>query len=49
MGSLDAPLFDWILSTLQKALGRRFPHSEWIYMQLVLVEALDGFNDLLPS
>jgi DNA invertase Pin-like site-specific DNA recombinase len=29
--------------------GRRFPTSEWIHVRLALVEALDGFNDLLPG
>jgi hypothetical protein len=29
--------------------GRMFARSEWIHVRLALVEARDGFKDLLPG
>jgi len=36
-------------STIVSAAGQWFPRSEWIHIRLAIVEALDGFNDLLPD
>jgi hypothetical protein len=48
-GNLDDEYVYQFAKFLDSARKGGSPHSEWIHIHLALVEALDGFNDLLPG